>query len=177
MNRRTFLSRTAVAAAATTIPRFVYALDSPLSEHRIERIEFRTVSIPWPRQVGRNSRGGIHGLGPTKLRVCVLLTNQGATGWGQTQGKTGKPEQLLELVKGKTVADLIDPKTIFDSVDPAVEREGIAREIDDCEGPERRELRPADRDREIRSNHLRRRSAPTGGGLSVVADAELDLVV
>ena len=70
-----------------------------------------TASIPWPRQVGRNSRGGIHGNGPTKQRVCVLHTDQGATGWGQTQGKTGKLEQLLELVKGKPVAELIDPTT------------------------------------------------------------------
>jgi L-alanine-DL-glutamate epimerase-like enolase superfamily enzyme len=45
------------------------------------------------------------------LRVCVLHTDRGATGWGQTQGRTGKSEQLLELVKGKTVASLIDPAT------------------------------------------------------------------
>lgn len=111
MNRRTFLSHTAVAAAATTLPGFAHAADSPLSQHRIERVEFRTVSIPWPRQVGRNSSKGIHGRGPNKLRVCVLHTDQGATGWGQTQGKTGKSQQLLELVQGKTVAELIDPAT------------------------------------------------------------------
>ena len=111
MNRRTILSRTAVAAAATMLPGFAHAADLPLSGHYIDRIEFRTVSVPWPRQVGRNSRGGIHGNGPTKLRVCVLHTDQGATGWGQTQGKTGKSEQLLELVKGKSVAELIDPAT------------------------------------------------------------------
>ena len=111
MNRRTFLSRTAVGAAATMLPGFAHAADSPLSGHHIDRIEFRTVSVPWPRQVGRNSRGGIHGNGPTKLRVCVLHTDQGATGWGQTQGKTGKPDQLLELVKDKTIAELIDPAT------------------------------------------------------------------
>jgi hypothetical protein len=46
MNRRTFLRRTAVAAAATTLPGLAHAADSPLSEHRIERDEFRTVSVP-----------------------------------------------------------------------------------------------------------------------------------
>ncbi len=112
MDRRTFLSHTAVAAAATALPGFAHAADSPLSRHRIDRIEFRTVSIPWPRQVGRKSSKGIHGHGPAKLRVCVLHTDQGATGWGQTQGKTGKPEQLLELVQGKTVAELIDPAPV-----------------------------------------------------------------
>ncbi|MDG2222437.1 MAG: enolase C-terminal domain-like protein, partial [Rubripirellula sp.] len=38
-------------------------------------------------------------------------TDLGATGWGQTQGKTGKPQQLLEGVQGKSVAELIDPAT------------------------------------------------------------------
>jgi D-galactarolactone cycloisomerase len=111
MNRRTFLSHTAVAAAATTLPAFAHAADSPLSAHRIESVEFRTVSVPWPRQVGRNSSKGIHGHGPDNLRVCVLHTDQGATGWGQTQGSAGKSEELLELVKGKIVAELIDPAT------------------------------------------------------------------
>ena len=111
VNRRTLLSRTAIAAAATTLPGFAHAANSSLSEHRIDRVEFRTVSVPWPRQVGRNSSKGVHGHGPTKVRVCVLHTNHGATGWGKTQGKTGKPEQLLELVKGKSVAELIDPTT------------------------------------------------------------------
>lgn len=111
MNRRTFLSRSACVGAATSLPGIAHAAESPLSKHRIERVEFRTVSVPWPRQVGRNSRGGIHGNGPTRLRVCVLHTNRGATGWGQTQGKTGTPEQLLKLVKGKSVAELIDPAT------------------------------------------------------------------
>ncbi|MDP7302556.1 MAG: hypothetical protein QGG09_05610, partial [Pirellulaceae bacterium] len=80
IRRRTFLKRTTVVAAATTLPGSAHAADSPLSGHRIDRVEFRTASIPWPRQVGRNSRGGIHGNGPTKQRVCVLHTDQGATG-------------------------------------------------------------------------------------------------
>ena len=109
MDRRSFLSRTAVATAATVLPQAAHAAATPLSEHHIESVEFRVVSVPWPRQVGRNSTKGIHGRGPTKLRVCVLHTDRGATGWGQTQGKTGKAEQLLELVKGKTVGELIEP--------------------------------------------------------------------
>lgn len=111
ISRRSFLKRTAIAAAATTLPRYAHAADSPLSEHRIDRVEFRTVSVPWPRQVGRNSSKGIHGKGPERLRVCVLHTDRGATGWGQTQGRTGTAEQRLELFRGKTVADLIDPAT------------------------------------------------------------------
>ncbi|HAY79079.1 MAG TPA: mandelate racemase/muconate lactonizing protein [Planctomycetaceae bacterium] len=111
MDRRAFLNQTALTTAACTLPSLALAADSPLSEHRIDRVEFRTVSVPWPRQVGRNSTKGIHGQGPTRLRVCVLHTNRGATGWGQTQGKTGKAEQLLELVQGKSIAELIDPRT------------------------------------------------------------------
>jgi L-alanine-DL-glutamate epimerase-like enolase superfamily enzyme len=109
LNRRTILSCTTAAAASTTLPGFLHAADSALAEHRIDGVEFRTVSVPWPRQVGRNSRLGIHGHGPTKLRVCVLHTDHGATGWGQTQGNTGKPEPLFELVQGRSVAELIDP--------------------------------------------------------------------
>jgi D-galactarolactone cycloisomerase len=117
MHRRTFLGRSAVAAAATTLPGSVRAADSPLATHRMERVEYRTVSIPWPRQVGRNARLGIHGRGPDQLRVAVLHTNRGATGWGQTQGTPGTAEQLLELVRGKSVADLIDPATGIRSAD------------------------------------------------------------
>ena len=111
MKRRNFLFNTTASVAIASLPRYVHAADSPLAGHRIERVEFRTVSIPWPRQVGRNSTKGIHGLGPSKLRVCVLHTDQGATGWGQTQGRPGRPEDVLQLVRGKTVADLLDPVT------------------------------------------------------------------
>lgn len=121
MNRRRFLGRSVLvgtsaigaAAVGTGVMQTssAQAVDSPLIEHRIDRVEFRTVSVPWPRQVGRNSSKGIHGRGPTKLRVCVLHTDQGASGWGQTQGKTRKPQDLLEAVQGKNVAELIDPAT------------------------------------------------------------------
>ena len=111
MNRRNFLRNTTASVAIASLPRYVHAADSPLASHRIKRVEFRTVSIPWPRQVGRNSTKGIHGRGPSKLRVCVLHTDQGATGWGQTQGRTGRPEDVMQLVRGKAVADLIDPAT------------------------------------------------------------------
>jgi len=109
--RRTCLKGTVAAVTAAMLPRTADAAGSPLSGHRIDRVEFRTVSIPWPRQVGRNSRKGIHGNGPTKLRICVLHTDQGATGWGQTQGRIGTAEQVLELCSGKTVSNLIEPKT------------------------------------------------------------------
>lgn len=111
MNRRTFLHQTAAAAAAASLPKVAPAAESALGQHRITGVQFETVSIPWPRQVGRNSRLGIHGNGPDKLRVCVLHTDQGATGWGQTQGRTGNVKALLELVAGKTVAELINPAT------------------------------------------------------------------
>ena len=111
MNRRNFLLNTTASVAIASLPRHAHAADSPLANHQIERVEFRTVSVPWPRQVGRNSVKGIHGRGPSKLRVCVLHTDQGATGWGQTQGKTGQPDDVLQLVHGRTVADLIDPAT------------------------------------------------------------------
>ena len=117
LNRRKFLSCSASVGAASMLPDVARAADSSLSEHRIHRVEFRTVSVPWPRQVGRNSSKGIHGTGPSKLRVCVLHTDRGATGWGQTQGRTGNTQQLLELVQGKTVADLIAPATGIRSED------------------------------------------------------------
>lgn len=111
MKRRDFLFTTTASAAVASLPKSAWAADSDLAAHRIEHVEFRTVSAPWPRHVGRNSTKGLHGLGPAKLRVCVLHTDQGATGWGQTQGKTGRAEDVLRLVGDKSVADLIHPES------------------------------------------------------------------
>ncbi|MEM9478453.1 MAG: enolase C-terminal domain-like protein [Verrucomicrobiota bacterium] len=104
MNRRSFL---ATAASTIALPRSSYAAEaSPLASHKIERVEFRNVNVPWPRLVGRNAVKGLHGTGGNPRPVCVLHTNEGAIGWGSGRGNKQRMEQLIV---GKTVDQLIDP--------------------------------------------------------------------
>ncbi len=111
-SRRALLQRGALAAgAALAAPApFSRAEGSPLASHRIAALEFRTVKIPWPRQVGRNAMLGIHGHGPSP-EVGILRTDQGALGWGHLQSDRRSAEALHDLLTGKTVAELIDPAT------------------------------------------------------------------
>ncbi|HUF61143.1 MAG TPA: enolase C-terminal domain-like protein [Verrucomicrobiales bacterium] len=110
-SRRTLLRRGAWAAGAAALGAPApssRAEDSPLASHRIAALEFRTVRIPWPRQVGRNAMLGIHGRGPSP-EVAVLRSDQGALGWGHLQSDRKSAEALRDLLAGKSIAELIDP--------------------------------------------------------------------
>ncbi len=111
LTRRAFLNSTVAGAAAMNQSLCASPIDALLSGHRMKDIEIRTVSLPWPRDVGRNAVKGKHGHGPIKRRVCVLHTDKGATGWGEMQGGFGKVQRFLDSIKGRTVAELIDPAT------------------------------------------------------------------
>ncbi len=79
-----------------------------LKEHRITRIEFRDVELHYPRLVGKNAYKGIHGRGPT-IRVSLLETDRGATGWGFARGGGDYLKKSTEYVKGKRITDVFDP--------------------------------------------------------------------
>ena len=109
MHRREFLKSSATGALAFGAWPIFAAEDSPLNEHRISALEFRSVKLLWPRHVGRNAVLGHHGRGPT-ASVCILKTDRGAIGWGHHQSSRNAAEDLKDRVVGQPVASLIDPK-------------------------------------------------------------------
>ena len=44
-------------------------------------------------------------------RVCVLRTDQGASGWGMIRGNDDSVREIADLVRGKPVSELIAPAT------------------------------------------------------------------
>ncbi|HZO91444.1 MAG TPA: enolase C-terminal domain-like protein [Chthonomonadaceae bacterium] len=75
-----------------------------LAEHRIARIQTRTIQNRYPREVGRNARLDVHGTGPAS-QIRILTTDQGAVGWGLSWGDEAAVAPLL----GRRVAELFDP--------------------------------------------------------------------
>lgn len=111
MNRRSFVLRLATAATSVALaPRVSAAEGSPLASHRIASVEFRRVSQPYPRKVGKNAQRDVHGVG-TSPEVVILKTDQGATGWGALRGRTDDISRRKDAIIGRSVADLIDPAT------------------------------------------------------------------
>lgn len=112
MDRRTFLGAVAggtLAGLRTRVDALATRADDALSEHRVDGIEFRQIDISWPRLVSKNARLGDHGRGPERMTVCILKTDQGASGWGEIQGNREAAERAMERVEGKPVSELIDP--------------------------------------------------------------------
>jgi L-alanine-DL-glutamate epimerase-like enolase superfamily enzyme len=62
----------------------------------------------FPRVVGKNSRGGVHGNGP-RAGICIVKTDHGAQGWGVFRGGEKKAKSLLEKYKGMPITGLFDP--------------------------------------------------------------------
>ena len=83
LSRRRFLDRTlAVLSTATCTRAWAEAPGSKLlREHRLADVRFRKARLSYPRPVGRNARKGHHGQ-VKQATVCILETDQGATGWG-----------------------------------------------------------------------------------------------
>jgi D-galactarolactone cycloisomerase len=82
--------------------------DDQLARHKIAAIDFREVNLEWPRVVGRNAVLGVHGNGP-RPKVCILKTDEGASGWGLIRGNRQSVEELNDRVIGKPVATLFSP--------------------------------------------------------------------
>lgn len=109
INRRQLLALSAAGAVAGLATPALARQAGELSRHRIDGVEFRQVDLRWPRLVGKNARLDVHGRGPERMTVCVVKTDQGATGWGEMQGNRRDAERAFEQVRGKPVSDLINP--------------------------------------------------------------------
>lgn len=113
MNRRSFLAKLGgTTATALCYPALSAsaAPDERLARHKIAAIEIKDVRLTWPRLVGKNARLDIHGRGPSPA-VCVLKTDQGASGWAMIRGTPQTVRALADEIKGKTVADLFSPES------------------------------------------------------------------
>lgn len=84
------------------------AQDEELQNHVIDSVEFSSVQMSYPRQVGKNSRLDIHGMGP-EVDIGILQTDQGPIGWGMLQDRRDERELAAKYVQGKNVSDLINP--------------------------------------------------------------------
>lgn len=67
-----------------------------LSEHRIQKIETRTLQDRYPRLVGRNARLGHHGIGG-RYQIRILTIDKGARGWGMSHGPDEQVQSSLAL--------------------------------------------------------------------------------
>jgi L-alanine-DL-glutamate epimerase-like enolase superfamily enzyme len=108
MNRRQF--STAAAGLFATAWSRGFGLQAAeesdaLARHRVAAIDFRQIDLSWPRHVGRNAVLGAHGHGP-RPEVCLLRTDQGATGWGMIRGERASVNAIADRVVGQTVASL-----------------------------------------------------------------------
>ena len=86
-------------------------MPNPLDDHRIAEVRAYQPQGRYPRTIGRNARLGSHGIGP-RSQVRVLVTDQGASGWGLS----GRPDLESPNLIGRRVADLIHPA--YGVVDP-----------------------------------------------------------
>lgn len=86
-----------------------------LGDHKIDKVEYTSAKYHFPRLVGRNARGGIHGQ-HKKVNCVKVFTDQGAMGWGMAKGKI-KNDALQNTVIGKSVDELIvSERGIMDGV-------------------------------------------------------------
>ncbi|MGH2623725.1 MAG: hypothetical protein ACRDE7_08670, partial [Sphingobacterium sp.] len=85
-------------------------INKELQLHKIDKIEFSTVRLQYPRLVGKNARLDLHGYGPN-VEICVLKTDQGAQGWASLRGSMNEAMKLAKELTGKQVTEIFDPKT------------------------------------------------------------------
>ncbi len=129
MKRRNFLQTISGGAAAACFSAnplvsfsSVFAKDSELSYHTIEKILTKKVRIQYPRFVSKNAIRGNHGWGYDE-QICELVTKQAARGWGVTLwGRSDK--ELADKVVGKKVSELFLPE--IGLIDPMAEYCDIA---------------------------------------------------
>src|SRR5690606_38643258 len=119
MKRRTFIHALNLGIATATLHRgnglgnpinLFSARSSLLKEleyHEIRDIKFSTVQLNYPRLVGKNARLDIHGTGPN-VEICVIKTNQGASGWASLRGPRKEAESVAEELLGKKISDVFN---------------------------------------------------------------------
>jgi hypothetical protein len=119
MNRRNFLARAAVSGAVALVPRASWtpsfgaetegerldgaAVARTLAEHRIAKIEARTVQDRYPRSVGPNGKGNPVG-GGGSYQVRIATTDHGATGWAMCAGN----DELVRKFIGARLSSLFE---------------------------------------------------------------------
>lgn len=90
------------------------AYNQTLAGHRIASVGLRAFRARYPRLHGKNAIRGVHGYGGT-VRVAVLTTDQGATGWGALCRRVA-PEDTAKL-QGARLSDVFAAETgILDEV-------------------------------------------------------------
>ena len=115
MNRRKFIVNTGLLTCGASIATGdLFAREKPrttqyaaLKDHRIDKVEYLSAAYHYPRLVGRNARGGIHGQ-HHKVSCVKLYTDQGAIGWSSVR-MLPKDDEVQRTVIGKTVDELINP--------------------------------------------------------------------
>lgn len=114
MNRRQFIGQTAALAAAGLSSRLFADLSQKteswkktLAGHRLSSLDIQTVQLNWPRLVGKNSRLDVHGRG-LRETICLIRTDQGASGWGPFLADPRRAEEILPQFKGMPLSELFD---------------------------------------------------------------------
>lgn len=112
MKRRNFIKTvtTGTASMSVTIPIVNFTFEkNELNYHTIEKIFEKKVEIIYPRYVGKNAKKGNHGWGYHE-KICELVTNQGARGWGVPLWGKSLAENKKYVI-GKKVSDLFSPSS------------------------------------------------------------------
>jgi L-alanine-DL-glutamate epimerase-like enolase superfamily enzyme len=116
MNRRVFLFKSGALSSGTLLAGsgllsscLGQSQSRELSKHKIDSVEFGAANFHYPREVGKNSRRGVHGQ-YHKAWYVKLFTDQGATGWGMSSHGKADENELKSAVLGKPVGQLIVPE-------------------------------------------------------------------
>lgn len=130
MERRNFLKKSigatlAISSLSNSLTASVLNLNEPiisrdyeeLKSHRIDRIEYSTVKLNYPRQAGKNAKLDIFGSGQSH-KVATLKTDKGASGWGIIPSDRNDYQFAFDTIKGKPITDffLAERGLINDSV-------------------------------------------------------------
>lgn len=109
-SRRSFFKSSIIALGASALDTPLKALNPnvDLKTHKLAKVETRNIHLRWPRHVGKNATRGDHGHG-TEIRVVILKTDQGASGWGIVRGREQHLATAQDYAVGKPLSDLFDP--------------------------------------------------------------------
>src|SRR5690606_20025333 len=117
MKRRTFLQALLVGVSSATLFNGIShgmdltslidrtSADKELAYHRMQEIKFSTVTLNYPRLVGKNARLDLHGYGPT-VEICCIITDKGAMGWASLRGSKRDAEKIVNELVGKKVSEI-----------------------------------------------------------------------
>lgn len=110
MNRKQFLRNVTIAGAGVAaFPHELLATPfekfPELAKHKVKLVRVGEVNFSWPRLVGKNAKLDVHGQ-HHRERVMQIVTDKGATGWGQSGYRNA--EEASSLI-GQPISSLIDP--------------------------------------------------------------------